>query len=362
MSSCRMFDREPTRSRKPASTMSHLAAGQEARPQQQPKVERDLSGKAKALMAIGAGATGKTTLLRWVCEQALLRDSGAGVILATVDPINRELGQYFPTAVAPKSSEPAQVTAWLERLLTTLMEDNQSAAIDFGGGDTSLGRLVHQIPDLATMLDEAHVAPVALYTLSPRPSDLTPLAAMEAAGFKPEATALILNEGRADPTREIGAEFAQIRRHSVYKAALDRGAVEIWMPRLYAAKAIEDRHISFAHAQDGTMPEGRSAPPARHVRSEPDAPLAARDGRGLRPDIVVAAVTADTSIAPDVGDAIRVARDDAGCRSAQGGDHWRSIGRHVASTSPDVGSTASDDGRCLSDHDPSHREGEAAER
>ena len=155
-----MFDRDHT-SEEARLDVSHLAAGQEARPQQQPKVERDLSGKAKALMAIGAGATGKTTLLRWVCEQALLRDSGAGVILATVDPINRELGQYFPTAVAPKSSEPAQVTAWLERLLTTLMEDNQSAAIDFGGGDTSLGRLVHQIPDLATMLDEAHVAPVA---------------------------------------------------------------------------------------------------------------------------------------------------------------------------------------------------------
>ena len=255
-----MFDRDHT-FEEARLDVSHLAAGQQARPLQQPRVERDLTGRSKALMAIGAGATGKTTLLRWVCEQALLRDSGAGVILATVDPINRELGQYFPTAVAPKSSEPAQVTAWLERLLTTLMEDNQSAAIDFGGGDTSLGRLVHQIPDLATMLDEAHVAPVALYTLSPRPSDLTPLAAMEAAGFKPEGTALILNEGRADPTREIDTEFAQIRRHSVYKAALDRGAVEIWMPRLYAAKAIEDRHISFTHAQDGTMPEGRTDPP-----------------------------------------------------------------------------------------------------
>ena len=57
-------------------------------------------------MAIGAGATGKTTLLRWVCEQALLRDSGTGVILATVDPINRELGQYFPTAVAPSPLNP----------------------------------------------------------------------------------------------------------------------------------------------------------------------------------------------------------------------------------------------------------------
>src|SRR5580704_13067637 len=100
-----MFDRDHT-FEEARLDVSHLAAGQETRPQQQPRVERDLTGKAKALMAIGAGATGKTTLLRWVCEQALLRDSGAGVILATVDPINRELGQYFPTAVAPKSSDP----------------------------------------------------------------------------------------------------------------------------------------------------------------------------------------------------------------------------------------------------------------
>lgn len=54
------FDREPTFEEARLDVL-HLSAGPLARPRQQPRVERDLTGKAKALMAIGAGATGKTT-------------------------------------------------------------------------------------------------------------------------------------------------------------------------------------------------------------------------------------------------------------------------------------------------------------
>jgi hypothetical protein len=110
------------------------------------------------------------------------------------------------------------------------------------------------------MMEEAGVHPVALHLLSPRSSDLTPLLALEKAGFQPKATALILNEGRADPSRDREQEFAHIRRHSAYRTAIARGAVEIWMPRLFTAKPIEDRRISFAHAVAGTMPEGRTDP------------------------------------------------------------------------------------------------------
>ena len=79
---------------------------------------------------------------------------------------------------------------------------------------------------------------------------------MAQAGFWPKATALILNEGRADSTRPPLQEFGQIRRHSVYKSAIAQGAVEIWMPRLYAAKAIEDRRIGFRRAVNGEIPAG----------------------------------------------------------------------------------------------------------
>jgi hypothetical protein len=215
----------------------------------------DLTGKAKAIMAIGLGATGKTTLLRWLCERALERNDD-DLALATVDPVNRELGHYFPAAMAPPTQDPTQVTAWLEQLLAMILETRRSVAVDFGGGDTTLARLLAEVPDLQPMMEGAGVEPVALYPLTPRSSDLTPLAAMAQAGFRPKATALILNEGRADSTRAPLQEFGQIRRHSIYKSAIAQGAIEIWMPRLYAAKAIEDRRIGFRQAVSGEMPEG----------------------------------------------------------------------------------------------------------
>ena len=81
----------------------------------------DLTGKAKAIMAIGLGATGKTTLLRWLCERALERSEDE-LALATVDPVNRELGHFFPAAMVPPTQDPTHVTAWLEQLLAMVME------------------------------------------------------------------------------------------------------------------------------------------------------------------------------------------------------------------------------------------------
>ena len=210
--------------------VSHLGRPMRAGPSGQ---ALDLTGKAKAIMAIGLGATGKTTLLRWLCERALERGEDE-LALATVDPVNRELGHYFPAAMVPPTQDPAQVTAWLEQLLAMILETGKSAALDFGGGDTTLARLLTEVPDLQQMMESAGVEPVALYPLTPRSSDLTPLAAMTKVGFRPKATALILNEGRADSTRAPLQEFGQIRRHSVYKSAIAQGAVEIWMPRLYS--------------------------------------------------------------------------------------------------------------------------------
>jgi hypothetical protein len=232
--------------------VSHLGRPMRAGPSGQ---AFDLTGKAKAIMAIGLGATGKTTLLRWLCERALERGEDE-LALATVDPVNRELGHYFPAAMVPPTQDPAQVTAWLEQLLAMILETGKSAALDFGGGDTTLARLLTEVPDLQQMMESAGVEPVALYPLTPRSSDLTPLAAMTKVGFRPKATALILNEGRADSTRAPLQEFGQIRRHSVYKSAIAQGAVEIWMPRLYAAKAIEDRRSGFRQAVNGETPQG----------------------------------------------------------------------------------------------------------
>jgi hypothetical protein len=200
----------------------------------------DLAGKPRVVMTFGAGRSGKSTLLRWVVERAIDRDGETGVVLASMDMARPTLQQFFPGAIVPKQAD------GLERLISRLLELKRTAAIDFGA-DASLVPLLNQVPDLHRMMLDQGVEPVVLYLLSPRSADLTVLMAMEAAGFRPEATALIVNTGTMVGEDPEG-EFGQLRRHSVYRAAIERGAVEIWMPRLFAARAVEDRRISFRKA------------------------------------------------------------------------------------------------------------------
>ena len=219
----------------------------------------DLSGRPKLLMAIGAGNVGKTTLLRFIGETAMQR--GGDLSLAAVDPENRSLADYFETVEMPPSYEPGAVARWLELFFNEVMSSRATVAIDFGGGDTSLGRVIADTPDLLSILADAGVTPVVLYVVGPRIDDLSPLATLERAGFQPEATAIVLNEGLADPTMERERAFGAVLGHSVMQAVLARGAVQLWMPRLLPANEIEVRRIPFAHARDGKAPEGREVVP-----------------------------------------------------------------------------------------------------
>jgi len=123
----------------------------------------DLSGRAKALMVVGSGNVGKTTLLRWVVETMLRLESRA--VIAAVDPVNRSLKDYFAGVEEPPGFSPAIVTKWLEDFLHFVMENKASAAIDFGGGDTSLGQLVATVPDLVAIMEAAEVSPVLMVVL-----------------------------------------------------------------------------------------------------------------------------------------------------------------------------------------------------
>ena len=160
----------------------------------------------------------------------------ANVVFAAVDPENRELADYFAGVQQPPSYDPVAVAKWVEQFLSWVMKNQRSAVIDFGGGDTSLTRLITEVPDIVEMMQGAGVHPVALYLLSPRLGDLSALGTLEAAGFRPKATAIIRNEGVADPTLPRERAFARTMRHPAYEAALACGAVPLWMPRLHAAK------------------------------------------------------------------------------------------------------------------------------
>lgn len=215
----------------------------------------DLSGKPKVWLAIGSGRVGKTTLLRWAIETVQANEAQA--ICAAADPGPRSLDRYFEGIAEPPTNDPASVAQWLEGLLQFAADEKASAFVDLGGGDTSFSLLLEQTPDLVDIMEQAGVPLVAMYVIGPRIDDLAALASFEAAGFRPKATGLVLNEGLSDPSsRDL---FDPIVAHSAYRAAIDRGAIELRMPRLLPElfQEIEMKRLSFAQARDGKAPDGR---------------------------------------------------------------------------------------------------------
>jgi hypothetical protein len=221
----------------------------------------DLSGKPKVLFLVGAGKTGKTTIARYIAE--VVNNKGGAAIFAAADPQTRALVNYLDGVAQPDTTDAASTARWLEALLRHLMAVKESSVIDLGGGDTSLQKLLEDVPDLVPALEEAGVAPVAIYTLGPRVQDLSSLGVLEKMGFRPAATALVCNEGVADPLVASDAAFARIKMHSAYRGAVERGAVEIWMPRLDSevAQDLESKRISFGQARDAISPDGRRVTP-----------------------------------------------------------------------------------------------------
>ena len=228
--------------------------GQMARAVAAPAGLMDLGDKPKIWLTIGRGKTGKTTLTRFLVEETM--DAGRPVVIADVDRTNATLASYFDDVQRPPDGDESTVSAWLEKLLTFVMTKKVSAYIDLGGGDTTLRRLVAEVNDLVETLQNAGVAVVAAYLLGPQTDDLSPLATLEAAGFQPAATALVLNEGLIDPSQTREDAFARVVRHSAFRNATARGAVPLWMPRLLPAGEVEARRVLFGQAAQGGVREG----------------------------------------------------------------------------------------------------------
>ncbi len=222
----------------------------------------DLRGKPRVWFMIGAGNSGKTVEVRWMVGR--MAEQGREAILAALDPANRSLATWFDGVEQPPNSDGAQTARWLREFLSFIMnEKSHNAILDFGGGDTSLAKLIDAAPGIASTLEDAGIAPVACYTLTPRLDDLAALESFENAGFRPKATVLMFNEGRVDSTMSRDEAFTRIGRHSAVRSALARGAVPVWMPRLEpeVMAEIEGKRLSFGQARDGiTPPDAKFAP------------------------------------------------------------------------------------------------------
>lgn len=209
----------------------------------------DLSGVARVVLLAGRGKTGKTTAVRWMSEQAL--SQGRPLLMGDLDPTNASFSTYFNDVHRPTDDSPAASLRWLERFITHALQHRLTAVIDLGGGDTTLRRLVDDLPELPQMVQEEGGALALLYHVGPQVDDLAPVAAMEERGFKPKATAIVMNEAAIEPGLTRDEAFARLHRHSVFRGAIGRGAVPVWMPRLLVADAIEARRAHFLEARDG---------------------------------------------------------------------------------------------------------------
>ena len=78
----------------------------------------------------------------------------------------------WPTSLRPpEASDPAIALKWLDKLQEHALQQGTSLLVDLGGGDTTLRRLVTQLPDLVAMFEAQGFAVVVLYAVGPQEED-----------------------------------------------------------------------------------------------------------------------------------------------------------------------------------------------
>jgi hypothetical protein len=141
------------------------------------------------------------------------------------------------------------VARWLQDLIEHCVAAKQSAVIDLGGGDTTLRTLATEMPGLSAQIEAAGIVPVMLYMLGTQPEDMTPALTLTERGFATTAQALVFNEVAIDAGATRSLAFGRIL-NSPSLLKLARSSITIWMPRLFAAEAIESRLCGFHDARD----------------------------------------------------------------------------------------------------------------
>jgi hypothetical protein len=203
--------------------------------------------RPKMVVTHGRGGTGKSTGVRILKERA--DEAGRPVVIADADRTNATLGAFYEGVERPDHPDEKTVADWLDELVNTQAETRMSLLLDMGGGDQVFKRFAASL-DLAALLQAEGITPVALHFFSPDIDDLAYLQDVEASGaFCPAQTVLVLNEGLIKDARPVDAAFAELREHSIFRAALKRGAREIVLPRLSCMQEVNSRRLSFLGAE-----------------------------------------------------------------------------------------------------------------
>lgn len=214
---------------------------------------------------LGRGRTGKTTWARWAIERA--RAAGREVAVADGDRNNATLGSFYPDASSPAASDDVSVTAWMEELAEGTILNRGRLVLDMGGGDRSFATVAerHGFNDV---LPAEGVDLTAWYFLAGGRDDFETLAQMEAQGFRPPRTVIVLNEGLAPVVPADQDPFTAALRAKSVRAVLDRGAKLLRMPAVPLATMVEadNLFVGIRDAAGGGVPRDEAGLPHAGAR------------------------------------------------------------------------------------------------
>lgn len=205
-------------------------------------------------LPVGRGFHGKSLFTRYHAEEA--QEQGRPLLIADVDRTNPTLLNFFGGVVSPPSSEEGDVRDWCIKTFDTTIETHVSAIVDFGGGDLMLKKLAREM-SLVDYFGDNGVGVTVLHFIGPDLEDLAYLRDMEDGGLlAPEATILVLNEALVPAGRSAMMAFSRVLDHGIFRAAVDRGAKVVWMPRLVPIQEVDARLLTFGAAAEGKTTAG----------------------------------------------------------------------------------------------------------
>jgi anion-transporting ArsA/GET3 family ATPase len=103
---------------------------------------------------VGNGGVGKTTYARWLVSRMI--EQGRSAILAALDPGTRSLSAWFNDVHQPPGSDSGRIEKFTGEILEFLIDNPQSALLDFGAaGDVALRSVAQGAGGLTEDLEQA---------------------------------------------------------------------------------------------------------------------------------------------------------------------------------------------------------------
>lgn len=241
---------------------AQTAAGPDRAPQAAGPLAAPELPPSRLVFTFGRGTRGKSFWARWAIDRAL--NAGRDIAIGDFDRQNQSLRGFFGDArcTVPAGAEDSDIEECLQDLAEVAIAQPTNGIIDFGAGDTTLRRASRKIGGLADFLEGSGVGCTAVHVFGPSLDDLAVLRELEPAPksrdaleqkgvFAPRCTILVLNEALVPPGSSPERIYKPLLEHPVFQAAVERGAIPAFMPRLDVAREIELKHLGFIAAEAG---------------------------------------------------------------------------------------------------------------